>query len=154
MTKEDNILIELLIVPICFIMDQYSKSKAIKNLSVYKSKKVLDERIHLQLVYNYGAFLGFLKNNKKLLLLANGLSVAILIVSMVFLAFTKGYHLAKVGVAFIAGGAAGNIYDRIKRGKVVDFFAFRGKPNVYFNFADFFVFIGGFLVAIGSKLTK
>lgn len=147
-------MIELLIIPVCFIVDQFSKVKAEKELSHNSNKKVFGERIHLQIVYNYGAFLGFLKNNKKLLMMANLLSLLILAITMIYLMFTKGYHIAKVGVAFIAGGAAGNIYDRVKRGKVVDFFAFRSKPNIFFNIADFFVFFGGFLSAIGSVFTK
>lgn len=147
-------MLELLIIPICFITDQFTKNKAEKTLSHYQSKKVLNNQVHLQIVYNHGAFLGFLKNHKKLLMLANGLSVLILTITMVCLMLTKGYHIAKVGVAFIAGGAAGNIYDRVKKGKVVDFFAFRSKPNIFFNIADFFVFIGGFLSVIGSAYTK
>lgn len=152
--KEDIHLLELLILPICFAADQYTKNKAEKGLSHHQTKNVLNDRIHLQIVYNHGAFLGFLKNHKKLLMLANGLSVLILIVTMLCLMFTKGYHIAKVGVAFIAGGAAGNIYDRVKKGKVVDFFAFKPKPNIFFNLADFFVFIGGFLSVIGSAFSK
>lgn len=147
-------MIELLIIPICFFVDQFYKNKAENELEHHRSKPAFNGRIHLQIVYNYGAFLGFLKNNKKLLMLANALSVLILIITMIYLMFTKGYHIAKLGVAFIAGGALGNIYDRVKRGRVVDFFAFNKKPNIFFNLADFFVFLGGFLSAIGTIITK
>lgn len=145
-------MIELIITPICFFIDQYTKKTAEKNLEGSLKKYIIKNKINLQIVYNKGAFLGLLKRHKKLLMLANVFSIILLIISISSLFFVKGYHLIKAGLAFMAGGALGNIFDRIKRGKVVDFFAFSFKPNIYFNLADIFVFLGGFLIFLGSIL--
>ncbi len=145
-------MVELLITPCCFIIDQLTKKKAEKELiNTSADKKMLyGGKLHFQIVYNNGAFLGFLKSHKKLLMFANVLSIAILAFIIGGLLVVKGYHLMKVGISFMAGGALGNIYDRVKRGKVIDFFAFSIKPNVYFNLADMFVFLGAFIALVGS----
>ena len=50
----------------------------------------------------------------------------------------------------ILGGAWSNVWDRITRKYVVDYFSFHTKcrklERVVFNLADMFIFLGGFLV--------
>lgn len=143
-------MLELIVTPICFFVDQYTKNIAEKRLEGKEKEKILNGKIHLQIIYNKGAFLGFLKNHKALLIIINLISIFLLICSMIALFFVKGYHLIKLGISLITGGALGNIYDRMRKGKVVDFFAFSFKPNIYFNLADIFVFLGGFLIILGG----
>lgn len=145
-------MVELLIIPICFLIDQITKNKAEKVLINNKKKSLLSGRVHFQIVYNKGAFLGLLKNHRKLLMITNIFSVAILAFIIGGLIVIKGQHLLKIGISFMAGGALGNIYDRVKKGKVIDFFAFSMKPNVYFNLADMFVFIGAFIAVLGTAV--
>ena len=85
----------------------------------------------------------------------------------VFLFFTKGGQkgpalvrfLGKAGAAFLLGGAASNLYDRLARGYVVDFIRFPGCKckkirHIIFNIADFFLFIGAALSAIYGLVSK
>lgn len=145
-------MLELLLAPICLVIDQYSKNKAIKEIPKLNNTSLMGGKLLLGLVYNEGAFLGMLSKKKQLLMIANIFSIAVLVFIIVSVFFSKGYHLVKFGISLMTGGALGNIYDRIKRKKVVDFLAFGFKPNIYLNFADIFVFIGGILVFIGSVL--
>ena len=56
----------------------------------------------------------------------------------------KGQHIAKVGLALTLGGAFSNLYDRIVRGYVVDYFCIRFKAlkKVALNLGDVFIFLG------------
>lgn len=145
-------MIEAVLVPICFLIDQWTKRKAVSELIPQDKKTILKGNVNLHVIYNRGAFLGILGNHKKILMGVNILSLLMLSVIMIGLFFIKGFHLIKIGISFMVGGALGNIYDRIKRKKVTDFFSFRIKPKVYFNLADIFIFIGAFLILINSLL--
>ena len=142
-----------LTIPILFLADWLTKRAAINKLQKDK-RTILNGRIHLKIVYNEGAFMGLLKDKKPLLTLLNiaALLMAVFFGLIVFL--EKGSQLMKLGISFIIGGALGNVYDRIKKGKVTDFFSFKFKPNIYFNLADMFIFIGAFISVVASVLKR
>lgn len=146
-------MLEWLLIPISFWIDQ--KTKNIAEAELDDSVQVICKgKVRLSKVYNEGAFLGFLGNHKSLLMGINIIAVSLLAIVYIFMAFTKGAHLLKAGAALMIGGALGNIYDRIVRKKVVDFFSLWLKPSIYYNIADFCVFIGGFLIVLGTILKK
>lgn len=147
-------MLHLLIAPICFVLDQFCKSKAEANFDSKTKEPILGDTIILKLSYNEGAFLGLLKNNKKLLLALNIICVSGLIIFNLLNGVVKGKSLYKIGSALITGGAMSNIYDRLTRHKVVDYFSFKFKPNIVFNLADMFIFIGCFLVFIRSLFSS
>ena len=64
----------------------------------------------------------------------------------------NGHVIIKYGLAFILGGAIGNLIDRLLYGKVVDFIdVMFGSFNWYiFNVADSAVTIGMFMFIIHS----
>ena len=71
----------------------------------------------------------------------------------------KGKNVQKFGIAVILGGAVSNLYDRMIRHYVVDYFSIQcGKlKKVVFNLGDIFVFLGsgilfGALNAGGVKM--
>jgi len=144
---------EILFIPIAFLLDQWTKDKAEVNYTG-KKETICEDKITLSLVYNKGAMLGFLKNNTMLLWVFSLLSMVVLLVIGIPLMFTKGGHLMKTGVCFMFGGALGNLYDRYKKGRVVDFFSFWFKKNVFFNIADIFVLVGVVVYTIGSLFKK
>lgn len=53
-----------------------------------------------------------------------------------------------IGLAFIIGGAIGNLYDRIVLGYVIDYFDFRLINFAVFNVADSFITLGAILIGI------
>lgn len=52
----------------------------------------------------------------------------------------------KLAFSFIIGGACSNVYDRIVRKYVVDYFSFNTKlkklKDIVFNISDMFIFLG------------
>lgn len=101
---------------------------------------------HLTRVNNPGAAFGILKNSILFLQLVSWVSVIVL---GVYLArsFRRGYRSADLGWALIVGGAAGNLYDRVHFGYVIDFLDFRIWP--VFNLADSFISVGVILIVAG-----
>ncbi len=57
--------------------------------------------------------------------------------------------LIKLGLSFVVGGAFSNVYDRLVRRYVVDYFSFNVKwerlRRIVFNISDLFIFLGSFL---------
>jgi signal peptidase II len=64
----------------------------------------------------------------------------------------KGSRVQKTGLAVVLGGALSNLYDRVKRGYVVDYFSVqkKGLDQVVFNLGDLFIFLGSVLFALGE----
>lgn len=140
----------LIITPLCFLIDQICKMKAVNEMDHRTSKPILHNNIFLKLNYNEGAFLGFLKNRKSFLLVINIVSVLILLGLSIAYAFMKGNNILQIGLAFLTGGALSNVFDRIRLKKVVDYFSFKWKPDLIFNLADMFVFLGCILLIISE----
>ena len=63
-------------------------------------------------------------------------------------------RLIMLALALVAGGAVGNLIDRIALGGVRDFIRTQFMDFPYFNVADIGVTIGGFMLAIALVLTR
>ncbi len=134
----------------CFLVDQILKTKLSKTLKGNEERSILNHNIILKIYHNEGAFLGLLKNKQSILLILNSICVIGLILISTMSFFVKGERLIKAALALITGGALSNIYDRIKRKKVIDYFSFKFKPNLIFNLADMFIFLGTLMIIIKS----
>jgi len=121
-----------------FLIDQGTKVIAKKKLE-NKGKKKLGPLILLY-VKNKGAVMGFLKKYPKLLKTLH--IFTLVLVLYMWHKEVKIILLKSISYAFILGGGLGNLYDRIKRGYVIDFFSFPPKKLPYFNMADMFILWG------------
>ncbi len=67
----------------------------------------------------------------------------------------KDKNVQKLGIAIILGGAISNLYDRVVRRYVVDYFSIQcGKlKGVVFNLGDIFVFLGSGIL-FGEEIIK
>lgn len=106
------------IILVTVVADQFAKLWAVSYLTDKPSAEVLGHFFMLTLVYNEGGALGT----------SFGSSTYYLISSLLILAFVLYYliiHRENAAVAyplsFIAGGAIGNVIDRLRLGKVIDF---------------------------------
>ena len=118
---------------ICLV-DQYLKNKVEKMQGV---KYLLKGRIKISKTHNYGLCLNKLEHHPKM---AKNLSSLCLIGYLIYC--FPHFDFSTYLVAF---GGASNLYDRIKRGYVVDYIQFP-KSNVVYNLADFEIFLGLFLM--------
>jgi signal peptidase II len=104
---------------------------------------VVDNIFHVTYVLNPGAAFGILEHQTAFFVIV---AVIMLIATVYFYRFIAVKHqVLRIGIALMAGGAVGNVIDRIKTGYVVDFFDFRIWP--VFNIADIAIVTGvGFII--------
>jgi signal peptidase II len=115
--------------------------------------------VHLTLVRNTGMAFGLLSAHaipyKPLLVTL--LSIAALTAVAIYAVRTPAAsRLTRWGLAFILGGAAGNIIDRVRLGYVVDFIDvfYRGSHWPAFNVADSAICIGVGLLLLDTLLNR
>lgn len=133
-----------------FIGDLLIKNYIEKNKEIGKEEPILKGQILVTKYHNKGAMLNFLEKKGKTIVVISSTLLGILLVAVGFLLKKRGYNLLKLGLSFIVGGAASNVYDRFKRGYVVDYFSFKWFNKVIFNLSDLFIFLGAILTAIYS----
>jgi len=119
-----------------------------------EGKRVLicRDKIFLTKFHNRGAFLGLGQKKPQLLL---GISIGIVLACTLLFLMTlgqKGKRLLKMSMALLLGGAYSNLYDRMKREYVVDYFGFNVKNqklrSIVFNISDFCIMIGAAVSAL------
>lgn len=107
---------------------------------VGQSIPVINGIFHITYIHNKGAAFGMLSEKIYILIL---ITVVILIIIVIFFLKTrkmKGVFMLHLAMAIIAGGALGNLIDRVARGYVIDYLDFRVWP--VFNAADIAVVLG------------
>lgn len=99
-------------------LDQLAKVWAVSYLFDKPSVEVLGQFFMLTLVYNEGGALGTSFGSSTYYLIS---STLILIFVLYYLFVNRNSARIAYPLAFTAGGAVGNIIDRIRMGKVIDF---------------------------------
>ncbi len=124
-------------------MDQLSKLAAAAHLEPGRSVPVLGEFFRLTLSWNSGGAFGILAGQGSLLTVLT-IGVAVTIVLVLWRGDLRSRQIM-TGLVFIAGGAIGNLIDRLWLGKVVDFLDFGVSPALRwptFNIADTAIVMG------------
>lgn len=113
-----KIIIPLAIVLVVVFLDQLTKLWALDALSDHKSIEVIGRFFMFTLVYNEGGALGTNFGPSTYYLIT---SVLILFFVFYYIFINRNLRQIAYPLSFIAGGAIGNIIDRIRIGKVIDF---------------------------------
>ena len=118
-------------------------------------KKILRDHILLRKSHNCGAMLNFMEERRQAVAgFSMGITVCLAGV-YAFLLKKKGCRIKKTGLAFLVGGACSNVFDRLRRGYVVDYFSFSVKwkrfREIVFNIGDIFIFLGAILSVFGNR---
>jgi signal peptidase II len=130
-----------IIAGLIVIIDQITKAAILHFLPLHESVPVISGFFSLTHIHNQGGAFGFLADQSSVVrgivfLLISGLAICLI---FYFYAKTpKTHHFLTTGFAFVLGGATGNMIDRIRFGKVVDFLDFFIKELHWpaFNVAD------------------
>jgi signal peptidase II len=139
------------------IVDQLTKLWIMTSFALHEQLTIIPGFFNLVYVTNTGAAFGFLAGSKNLLRQAFFVAVAILALVVIVFAYT---HLKRQGKIFvyalglIAGGAVGNLIDRLRFGSVVDFLDFYIGSYHWpaFNAADSAITIGVGMFLLGTLL--
>ncbi len=147
-----KIFFTLLVFPFIFILDRITKLMVVTTLSEGQSLRVWPGVFHLTRVNNTGAAFGMLKGSAPLLTMVSVVCIAgisaVLLRDFFMKAPSGGFihRVRHLALALVLAGAAGNLYDRIRYGYVIDFLDFRIWP--VFNIADSGICIGIFLMIL------
>jgi len=112
---------------------------------------IVDDVFHITHVGNTGAAFGIFPGSRWILI---ALSL-IIIIGFIYVIVTRKFDdkWMRFGIAFMLGGAIGNLIDRLFIGHVVDFLDFRLINFPVFNIADIFVTVGAGMVIVYTVLT-
>lgn len=135
------------------LVDQLTKLAITSSLAIGESIEVVEGVLRISHVRNTGAAFGLLRGWSGVLALAAVVGVVLLVGIIV----RKPPAMTGVGAALIAGGALGNLVDRIVRGpflagSVVDFVDFRYWPA--FNAADTAIAVGAMVLILAGFVER
>jgi len=129
------------------ILDQITKVIILKNISLHHSVTVIPRFFNITHIHNPGGAFGFMASQnssvRNLLFLFLS-SLAVCVVFYFYKNTPRTHPLLATGIALIFGGAIGNLIDRIRFGKVVDFLDFYIGTYHWpaFNVADSAITVG------------
>lgn len=127
------------------VIDRISKLAVINNIGSADAITIIKNFFYIVHSENKGAAWGILQNGRYFFIIIT----AIILIVLAYFMRKYDNKLLKASIAFIIGGAMGNMIDRIFRGSVTDFLDFYIGSYHFptFNAADSFVVIGTFLLA-------
>ncbi len=143
-----GVLEKVIYIAICaviLILDIITKIWATDVLKSLVTIPLWQNVFHLTYVENTGAAFGSFQGNRVFLVAVTLVAIG---AGSVFLFKNRKKSLLSVSMAFILGGALGNLLDRVFRGFVVDMLDFRLINFPVFNVADIFVCLGAALIVI------
>ena len=137
----------IIIAGIIIVADQITKAVVLSKMALYQSISVIPGFFNLTHIHNPGGAFGFLAQQNPALRIGVFLfasSIAIVLIFLFYRQIPKTHPILSAGLALIFGGAIGNLVDRIRFGKVVDFLDFYiGKIHwPAFNVADSAITVG------------
>lgn len=115
---EKHIRLLPLIFALILILDQFTKYIALQNLLPGRPVPFLGDFLRWTLVFNPGGAFSMRLGSSNYYLAA---SIVIFIALVFYIIRNRKTALLAVPLTIVAGGAAGNIIDRFRFGKVVDF---------------------------------
>jgi signal peptidase II len=137
-------------------LDQWSKS-AVKAFLEKKPDNIFTlVKNHIDIVYrhNTGGAFSMLDDKPSLFLYLPTVLIVVVLVALFSMKERRGETAPIIGLGFILGGAVGNMFDRIREGKVFDFIdCYAGNAHwPAFNVADSCIVAGVCLFALSMLL--
>lgn len=134
-------------IPLIIALDQWSKYLAVKYLEPVGSYPLIKDIFHLTFVKNDGAAFSIFSNKQLFLILATSVVICF-ILGLLYRAVQQPGLWLPLSLTLIAGGAIGNLIDRMRLNYVIDYFEFRFVNFAIFNVADVFIVCGTILLCI------
>ena len=159
MTKNSARAVYLLIALVVVLLDRWTKHIVAQRISLYSHIQVIPGFFRLTHTENTGAAFSLFADSpapwKTGLLIAFSV-IALLVVSVLLWKNHHAHVATGIGLALIMGGAVGNLWDRLARGRVVDFLLFYYKRYQWpvFNLADSAIVIGAGLLVLEILFAK
>jgi len=143
---------------ILFLTDYVIKKNVDAQIKDGEEKKILKDKIIIKKYYNKGAILSSFSDKPKLVIrICQGIMLVLAMIWASLLRERQNKGL-KLGITLLLAGGMNNLWDRMTKGHVVDYFSFnvsKGKlKNIVFNISDMFIFLGGLLTILFHSIRK
>lgn len=136
----------LLYAALVIALDQFTKAMVMARMAVAESIPIIPGVLHLTHVRNWGAAFGMFPHRTPFFIAGNAL---VLLTALVY-GFGPGGKRRALAVGLLAGGAGGNLTDRLRLGFVTDFLDVRVWP--VFNVADSAIVIAAGLLILEALM--
>ena len=149
-TKLKTFFFNSIILITIFLIDRISKLYILKIAEVDNSVDIyVNSYLNLFLIWNKGIAFGLLSMNDSLIYNAITLMIFLIIIIILFMLW-RNDNIQRYYLALVAGGALGNLYDRLIYTAVPDFIDlhFNEFHWFIFNVADIFITIGVFCLIL------
>lgn len=148
MKTRDYLFIILLVV-----IDQLSKLYVTAKMTLHQSIEVIRNFFYITYTRNSGAAWSLLQGQKLFFIITAAVAVVVIVI---YISRSRCGFWEKLGLLLIAGGAIGNVIDRIRLSEVIDFLDFYifGYDFPIFNIADSCITVGGIIVALTILLDR
>ena len=119
--KLKTFFVNIIIITIIFLVDRISKFYILKIAEVESSVDIyITPYLNLFLIWNKGIAFGLLSVNESMIYNIITLMISLIIMIILFTMW-KNENIQRYFLALVAGGAIGNLYDRIIYTAVPDF---------------------------------
>lgn len=146
--KGKLILIDILLMIVLIFLDQITKYFAINSLMNQPPIVLIDGVFEFHYLENRGAAFGMLQDQKLFFIFIAIIILAAICYVIVKMPYQKMYTKLNICLIFIAGGAIGNLIDRVRYDYVVDFLYFSLINFPVFNVADIYVTLASIFLVI------
>ena len=143
----------LLLALLVIALDRWTKRLVAARIAMYTHIQVIPGFLRLTHTENTGAAFSLFADSPshwRTTLLISFSVVAMVVVIVLLWKQQHAFTLTGIALSLILGGAFGNLWDRVARGRVVDFLLFYVKQYQWpvFNLADSAIVVGASLLVI------
>jgi signal peptidase II len=144
---------------IVLLLDRWTKQVVASHIALYTHIQIIPGFFRLTHTENTGAAFSLFADSPSHLktgMLVGFSLVALVIVSTLLWKTDRSLTPSGIGLSLILGGALGNLWDRLARGRVVDFLLFYVHQYQWpvFNLADSAIVIGAALLVLEISFSK
>jgi len=153
MTKNSARAAYLLLALVVILLDRWTKHVVAQRIRLYSHIQVIPGFFRLTHTENTGAAFSLFADSPapwKTGMLITFSAIALVVVAVLLWKNHYTHVVTGIGLSLIMGGAVGNLWDRLARGRVVDFLLFYYKRYEWpvFNLADSAIVIGAGLLVL------
>src|SRR3954465_3365808 len=145
--------LHLLLALFVILLDRWTKHLAAVRIPLYTHIQIIPGFFRLTHTENTGAAFSLFADSTshwRTTLLISFSVLALAVVLILLWKQTRAFTITGIALSLILGGAFGNLWDRVARGRVVDFLLFYVKQYQWpvFNLADSAIVVGASLLVI------
>lgn len=142
------LVFDLLFLSFLVFADQFTKYIAVLKLKNQPAFSIIDGVLEFNYLENRGAAFGMLQNQKIFFVFVALIFLGVIAYVLIKVPYEKKYRKLHVLLILIAGGAIGNLIDRLRLDYVVDFIYIVLINFPIFNVADIYVTLSTVLLVI------